>query len=340
MFFLCVEAMADLLQPAYMASIVDSGVKNADIQAIGKYGLIMVLWVIFAVSLLVFILSYIQNKRAFRNVFLTLISLFLFIIAAGGTANRSPLGVIIIFIVVISGICMLIAPFVFVWAGIVSIKREGLSLPHCLSIIFGVGMWGAFLFIIYAITVYSESTIFMCLIALVAIILCYTLFTFVGFFLYSELCLIMGVAGVAWATLIAQGISAVLSYLVFLRTLRKFSVTRTAVFSGRELAAMAKIALPSILQQSTVSIGMMLVQSVVNRFGSEALAGFSAASRIESICVVPMVAVGNALSSYTAQNIGAGKKDRVVTGYHAANELVVVCAVIICFALETFNHAL
>jgi len=150
----------------------------------------------------------------------------------------------------------------------------------------------------------------------------------------------MGVAGVAWATLIAQGISAVLSYLVFLRTLRKFSVTRTAVFSGRELAAMAKIALPSILQQSTVSIGMMLVQSVVNRFGSEALAGFSAASRIESICVVPMVAVGNALSSYTAQNIGAGKKDRVVTGYHAANELVVVCAVIICFALETFNHGI
>lgn len=150
----------------------------------------------------------------------------------------------------------------------------------------------------------------------------------------------MGVAGVAWATLIAQGISAVLSYLVFLRTLRKFSVTRTAVFSGRELAAMAKIALPSILQQSTVSIGMMLVQSVVNRFGSEALAGFSAASRIESICVVPMAAVGNALSSYTAQNIGAGKNERVVTGYHAANELVVVCAVIICFALETFNHGI
>ena len=50
---------------------------------------------------------------------------------------------------------------------------------------------------------------------------------------------------------------------------------------------MTRIALPSILQQSTVSIGMMLVQSVVNSFGSEALAGFSAAMRIESICVVP-----------------------------------------------------
>ena len=51
---------------------------------------------------------------------------------------------------------------------------------------------------------------------------------------------------------------------------------------------MTRIAIPSILQQSTVSIGMMLVQSVVNGFGSEALAGFSAAMRIESICVVPM----------------------------------------------------
>jgi Na+-driven multidrug efflux pump len=100
---------------------------------------------------------------------------------------------------------------------------------------------------------------------------------------------------------------------------------------------MSKIALPSILQQSAVSIGMMLVQSVINGFGSETLAGFSAAMRIESMCVVPMVGIGNALSSYTAQNIGAGKKDRVVQGYHAANGMVIGCAVIICAALESFH---
>lgn len=69
---------------------------------------------------------------------------------------------------------------------------------------------------------------------------------------------------------------------------------------------MARVALPSVFQQSTVSIGMMLVQSVVNSFGAETLAGYSAAMRIESICTVPMAAVGNAMSSYTAQNIGAG----------------------------------
>lgn len=103
---------------------------------------------------------------------------------------------------------------------------------------------------------------------------------------------------------------------------------------------MTRIAIPSILQQSTVSIGMMLVQSVVNGFGSEALAGFSAAMRIESICVVPMSAIGNAVSSFTAQNIGAERKDRVVMGLHAASKMVIVCSVVICFFLEVFSHSM
>ena len=84
---------------------------------------------------------------------------------------------------------------------------------------------------------------------------------------------------------------------------------------------MSRIALPSILQQSTVSIGMMLVQSVVNSFGAEMLAGFSAAMRIESICIVPMAAMGNVMSSFTAQNLGAGKQERVVKGYHTGTGL-------------------
>lgn len=146
----------------------------------------------------------------------------------------------------------------------------------------------------------------------------------------------MGIACVAWATLIAQGISALLSFAVLLRLLKNFGGDSRA-FDKNELLPMAKIALPSILQQSTVSIGMMLVQSVVNGFGSEALAGFSAAMRIESMCVVPMTGIGNAVSSYTAQNIGANKKERVVSGYHAANLMVIICAVIICVILECFH---
>lgn len=146
----------------------------------------------------------------------------------------------------------------------------------------------------------------------------------------------MGVAGVAWATLIAQGISSVLSFLVFIRELKSLNCGYAGIFNKTEFSGIMKIALPSILQQSTVSIGMMLVQSVVNSFGSEALAGFSAAMRIEAICIVPMTGIGNAVSSYTAQNIGAGKHDRVVEGYHVANKMVITCAVIICIILECF----
>ena len=105
----------------------------------------------------------------------------------------------------------------------------------------------------------------------------------------------MGVAGVAWATFLAQGVSAVLSFLVLLHELKPFPADHVRLFDASELSEMVKIALPSILQQSTVSIGMMRVQAVVNGFGSESLAGFSAAMRIESICCVPMSGIGNAL---------------------------------------------
>lgn len=147
----------------------------------------------------------------------------------------------------------------------------------------------------------------------------------------------MGVSGVAWATLIAQGISAVLSFIVFLRVIKGLNSEFGGFFDKSEFLDMSRIALPSILQQSTVSIGMMLVQSVVNSFGYQTLAGFSAAMRVESICIVPMMGIGNAVSSYTAQNIGAGKKERVKEGYRAANIMVIFCAVIICVVLEIFN---
>ena len=146
----------------------------------------------------------------------------------------------------------------------------------------------------------------------------------------------LDVAGVAWATLIAQGVSVLGSFTVLRKELKKLEGTSDGIFEAEELLPMAKIALPSILQQSTVSIGMMLVQSVVNSFGAESLAGFSAGMRIESICIVPMAAVGNAISSYTAQNIGAGQLKRVSKGYVQANKMVIFFGVVICVILELF----
>lgn len=146
----------------------------------------------------------------------------------------------------------------------------------------------------------------------------------------------LDVAGVAWATLIAQGVSVLGAFTVLRKELKKLEGASDGIFEAEELLPMAKIALPSILQQSTVSIGMMLVQSVVNSFGAESLAGFSAGMRIESICIVPMAAVGNAISSYTAQNIGAGQLKRVSKGYVQANKMVIFFGVVICVILELF----
>ena len=147
-----------------------------------------------------------------------------------------------------------------------------------------------------------------------------------------------GVAGAAWATLIAQGISSLLSFAVLMRHIRKLSDEKTGIFSLSMMKEMIRIAIPSILQQSTVSIGMMLVQSVVNGFGTAALAGYSAGIRIESICCVFMNGYGTALSAYTAQNLGAGKPERVRRGYRAANILVAITALALLIAVEAFKE--
>lgn len=166
-------------------------------------------------------------------------------------------------------------------------------------------------------------------------------------FLVKELA--MGVSGVAWATLIAQGISAMLSFMILLKELSRFyaegadgkqDLHGLALFDKTECFNMARVALPSILQQSTISIGMMLVQSVVNSFGAQVLAGFSAAMRVESICIVPMSAMGNVMSSYTAQNIGAGRMDRVKQGYHTSYGIVAAFAAILCLAVELAHKPL
>lgn len=176
----------------------------------------------------------------------------------------------------------------------------------------------------------------------------------------------LAVAGVAAATVIAQGISAVLSFLVLMRLLRGYRLkdrpaevrNRPAEVKGRSAEVkdrpmegsagvplfewnyflkMLRIAIPSILQQSIVSIGMMLVQSVVNGFGEAMLAGFSAAMRIESLCVVPLSAMGNAVSTFTAQNLGAKQVDRAQKGYRVSYGIVFAFAFIILIALELFH---
>lgn len=147
----------------------------------------------------------------------------------------------------------------------------------------------------------------------------------------------MGIAGAAWATLLSQALSAVLSFIILLKTLKVMDGRMKRLFSSSIFSSMTKIALPSIIQQTTINFGMMLVQSVVNTFGSEVLAGYSASIRIDNIVTVPLSAVGNAMSPYTAQNIGAGKKERINTGWKSALAIILSFSILICIILQTFN---
>ncbi len=129
----------------------------------------------------------------------------------------------------------------------------------------------------------------------------------------------MGVSGVAWATFIAQGISSILAIVCLIMRLRKIEVTeKYPYFSSYILKRISRIAIPSIMQQSFISIGQICVQGLVNSYGAIVVAGYSAAFRVHTIALTSMSTMSSALSSFTAQNIGAKKISRVKEGYKAA----------------------
>ena len=99
---------------------------------------------------------------------------------------------------------------------------------------------------------------------------------------------------------------------------------------------LSNLAIPSIIQQSTITIGQLLVQSVVNSFGVEILAGFSAAFRVESLIIVPITSLGNAVSSYTSQNVGAKKLERLAKVLRASLAMVGIYSVVVLIYLK-FN---
>lgn len=146
----------------------------------------------------------------------------------------------------------------------------------------------------------------------------------------------LGVLGAALATLIAQGISAVFSLLLFVYRIRQYK-GHFNWFVRPELHSMLQIAVPSVLQQSTVSVGMMIVQAVVNPFGTQALAGYAATMRVENVFSLMFVSIGNAVSPYVSQNLGARKTGRIKKGYHAALVLDICFAILAFIIIETLH---
>ena len=116
--------------------------------------------------------------------------------------------------------------------------------------------------------------------------------------------------GVAWATFIAQGVSAVLALVTLLGRLQKFAGKEKQPWFDKKLfAQIMAIAIPSILQQSVLSVGNLFVQGIVNQFGSAVVAGYSGAIKLNTFAINIFMTLGSCLSSYTAQNIARERKN-------------------------------
>lgn len=151
----------------------------------------------------------------------------------------------------------------------------------------------------------------------------------------------MGVAGVAWATFIAQGISSVLALITVLIRLRKIkSDGKPGIFSFRILGNVCVVAIPSILQQSFISVGNLFIQRLVNLFGSSVIAGYSSAIKINTFAITSFTALGNSMSSFTAQNMGAGKTDRIKEGYRAGVRISLAVAAVFFAVFFIFGKQL
>lgn len=152
-----------------------------------------------------------------------------------------------------------------------------------------------------------------------------------------------GVAGVAWATFIAQGIASILAFVVLIRRIKVLNTEQaqnTPLFSFSMLGHIARVAIPSIIQQSFVSVGNVFIQGLINTYGSAVVAGYSAAIKINTFCVTCFTSMCNGLSSYTAQNIGAKKLKRVIRGYKSSLVMVITICVAVTAITLLFTDTL
>lgn len=150
----------------------------------------------------------------------------------------------------------------------------------------------------------------------------------------------LDVAGVAWATFICQGIACILAFMTLLKRLKSITCEqKPELFSWNMLQKISLIAIPSILQQSFVSVGNIFIQRLINGYGSSIIAGYSAAIKINTFAITCFSTLGNAVSSFTAQNIGAKEYNRVKQGLYATLKMGFLIGLpffIMCFFEGTF----
>lgn len=151
----------------------------------------------------------------------------------------------------------------------------------------------------------------------------------------------MGVAGVALATVLAQGISAALCFLRLRRMREVFSLDRASMRPDRQcVARVARLGLPSGVTQAIFSMALMLVQSLTNSFGELVIATNVIVMRVDGFAMMPNFSFGQAMTTFTGQNVGAGRIDRVRQGAKQGTLLAVGFALVLTAAILFFGQTL
>ena len=137
----------------------------------------------------------------------------------------------------------------------------------------------------------------------------------------------MGVPGVAWATFLCQGVSCLLSLIVLFNRLKKLPNDMPShAFSWDLFNSMTVIAIPSILQQSFISFGNIIIQGLINGYGPSVIAGYSAAIKLNNLIITSFTTLGNGMSNFTAQNMGAKLLKRVHEGFASGLKIIYLLA--------------
>ena len=151
----------------------------------------------------------------------------------------------------------------------------------------------------------------------------------------------MGVEGVALATIMAQAVSFIISiiYLNKKHEVLKFKI-KGIVYDNKIFKDGLRLGLPSGVQQMLFSIGNMALQFLVNSYGTSAMAAFGAGLRIENFISLPIMNLGSAVSTFVAQNIGAGENERVKKGIRESIKMTLVLAVTVIALILLFRENL
>lgn len=151
----------------------------------------------------------------------------------------------------------------------------------------------------------------------------------------------MGVAGVAAATVAAQSLAAVVSFLCAYRRIPYFRFEKQALVPERELMRQCmRLGLPIAGQNALIALSCIVLQRVVNGFGEKVVTANTALSKIEQLVQQPYNSLSSALSAFTGQNIGAGKKERVRQGFRTGMVFIAAVSVVMLLVMQIFGNGI